>query len=304
MKILITGGLGFIGSNIAKRLAGEGHEVTVLDNMHTGSEKNVEAFADKIRIVKGRSSRILEMDEKFDCILHQGIYSSSPMYKENRFLLPQVLEDFIAVLEYAKEGGAQVVFASSSSVYNGVEPPQAEDAKIEATDFYTEGRIFMERLAELYNRLHGVRVVGLRYFSVYGPNERSKGRYANLVSQFLWDVQGGREPVVYGDGSQSRDLVYVDDVVEANLLAMKSGIGFGVFNVGTGESTTINRMVEMLGKALGKEIRPRYVENPIKNYVQHTLADTKKAREGLGFVAKTGLEEGIGKIVGAQQESA
>jgi UDP-glucose 4-epimerase len=299
MKILVTGGLGFIGSHIAKRLHSDGHEVSVIDNLHTGKKGNLGELEGKIRLLEGRSGRLAEFGEKFEAIVHEGIYSSSPMYKENPNLLSEVVEDFIGILEYAKENKSRVVFASSSSVYNGVEPPQKEDAEISPTDFYTEGRIFMERLAELYHRLYGVEVVALRYFSVYGPNEESKGRYANLVSQFLWETREGKNPVIYGDGEQTRDFTYIDDVVEANLLALKSDIGFGVFNVGRGKSTSINRMVGALGEALGKELRPKYIENPIRNYVQKTEAETSLAKEKLGFVAKVSLEEGIRKILEA-----
>lgn len=297
MKILVTGGLGFIGSHIAKRLHSGGHEVSVIDNLHTGKKGNLGELEGKVRVFEGRSGRIAELGEKFDAIVHEGIYSSSPMYKENPNLLSEVVEDFIGILEYAKENGSRVVFASSSSVYNGIEPPQKEDAEIAPTDFYTEGRIFMERLAELYHRLYGVEVVALRYFSVYGPGEESKGRFANLVSQFLWEVEAGKSPVIYGDGEQTRDFTYVDDIVEANVLAVKCGAGFGVFNVGRGESVSINEMVKVLGEALGKEITPEYIENPIKNYVQKTEADTSLAKERLGFEAKVSLKEGIKRII-------
>lgn len=302
MKILVTGGLGFIGSHIAKRLHSDGHEVSVVDSLHTGQKGNLGELEGKIRVFEGRSGRLAELGEKFDAIIHEGIYSSSPMYKENPNLLSEVVEDFISILEYAKKNKSRVVFASSSSVYNGVEPPQREDAQIPATDFYTEGRIWMERLAELYHKLYGVDVVALRYFSVYGPNEESKGRFANLVSQFLWVVREGRNPVIYGDGEQTRDFTYVDDVVEANLLALKGDMGFGVFNVGKGESASINKMVEALGEGLGKEIKPEYIENPIRNYVQKTEAETSLAKEKLGFVAKVSLKEGIKRIIEAYRE--
>ncbi len=303
MKILVTGGLGFIGSNIVKRLVLDGHEITILDNKNTGNEKNVENLRGKIRVVIGRGKEISKMKEKFDVIFHEGVYSSTPMYRKDPYLTAEVIEDFIAILEYAKENKTRLVWASSSSVYNGVKPPQKEDATILVTDFYTEARLAMERLAELYHKLYGVKSIALRYFSVYGPHEESKGQYANLISQFLWAAQKGEAPVVYGDGSQTRDFTYVDDVVEANMLAMKSNIEFGIFNVGGGKSVTINEMINVLGKVLGKEIKPRYVENPIKNYVEYTLAETSKAQKIIGFKAKVSLEEGIKKLVeGGYQE--
>lgn len=297
MKILVTGGLGFIGSHIAKRLVSEGHEVTVIDNKHTGSEANIADVKEKITLIEGRALKIRERDEKFDAIFHQGIYSSAPMYEENPYLEVEVVEDFTAIMEYAKKNGSRVVWASSSSVYNSVEPPHRESAPIPVTAAYTEARYALERLAELYYRVHKVQSVALRYFSVYGPNERSKGKYANLISQFMWAAQKGESPVIYGDGTQTRDFTFIDDVVEANMLALRNSIGFGVYNVGTGKSATMNGMVGLLGKAMGKEITPKYVPNPIGNYVEHTLADTSKAQKELGFTARVSLDEGIGKLL-------
>jgi len=298
MKILITGGLGFIGSNITERLVADGHEVTVLDNLHTGNEANVSAVKDKIKIVKADSGKVADIGEKFDIILHQGVYSSSPMYKENKHLTATVIDEMISILEYARENGTKVVFASSSSVYNQNNPPHKEDMEIKVTDYYTEGRYAMERVAQLYHELYGIKVIGLRYFSIYGPHEKFKGKYANLITQFLWAMKKGEDIVVFGDGKQTRDFVYIGDVVEANIKAMNSEIGFGVFNVGTGGSVTINEMIEMLGKKLGKQPKIEHIENKIKNYVAHTQADVSLAEQRLGFRAKIPLEKGIELLAG------
>jgi len=297
MKILVTGALGFIGSNLAERLVLEGHEVTALDNLHTGSMRNLDSIKEKVKFVKASSAEINNLKGKFDVIFHQGIYSSSPMYKEKPHLVATVINEWISILEYAKRNNAKVVWAATSSVYNGQKPPHREDMEVKITDFYTEARYGMERLAELYNKLFDVHVIGLRYFSVYGPHEKSKGKFANLITQFLWALQKNEQPVVFGDGSQTRDFTYVDDVVEANILAMKSTLGFGIFNVGTGKSITINEMIALLDRKLGKDIKPKYIENKIKNYVQETLADTGKAEKELGFRAKTSLEQGIEKLI-------
>jgi UDP-glucose 4-epimerase len=297
MKVLVTGALGFIGSNLALRLVKDGHEVLALDNMHTGSESNLEAVKGRVRMVRMSSGEIHKMNEKFDAILHQGIYSSSPMYKENPLLTAKVLEEWISILEYVrKNDGCRLVFASSSSIYNGQPPPHREDMEVKVTDYYTEGRYAMERMARLYGDLYSIGSVGLRYFSVYGPNERSKGRYANLITQFLWDIRAGREPLVLGDGTQSRDFIYVDDVVEANLLALEHS-RHDIFNVGTGKSATLNQILETLNRKLGTSIRPKYEPNRIKNYVQHTLADTSKSKGILGFEAKVSLEDGIDRLI-------
>jgi UDP-glucose 4-epimerase len=296
MKILVTGALGFIGSNITERLVRDGHEVTALDNLHTGNEENVSAVRDSIKVVRMNSGDIGRLGEKFDAVFHEGVYSSSPMYKEDPGLTSKALGEWISVLEYARKSDCRLVFASSSSLYNGNPPPHREDMEIKVTDFYTEARYAMERLARLYSDLYSVRSVGLRYFSVYGPHERSKGRFANLITQFLWEMQAGRQPMILGDGSQTRDFVYVSDVVEANMLAL----GYGkhdIFNVGTGRSSALNDIIAILNRKLGKSIEARYEPNKIKNYVQHTEADTSKSSSLLKFRAKVSLEDGVGLLL-------
>jgi UDP-glucose 4-epimerase len=300
MKILVTGGLGFIGSNLTQRLVHEGHEVSVIDNMHTGSMENIQAVKDKTKLFQLTPGEIAKTSEKYEVIFHNGIYSSSPMYKEDPRLMPKALDDFISVMEHAKNNNSRVVFASTSSIYNGISPPHKEDIIPLVKDYYSETRIVMERLAKLYYELYSVPVVGLRYFSVYGPHERAKKGYANLVTQFLWDMKEGKAPLIYGDGTQSRDFTYVDDVVDANLLAMEYG-KFGVFNVGNGKSTTLNDIVDKLNQKLGTDIKPTYQENKIKNYVQHTLADTSLAENELGFKAKINMDEGIERLIRCYQ---
>lgn len=299
MKALVTGGAGFIGSNLVERLVREGHEVCVIDNMNTGNNENLESVPGKVRVLEARAGELSLLGERFDWIFHQGAYSSSPMYKKDPLLLAQVVEDFLKILEYAKKNGSKIVFASSSSVYNGLKPPHREDMPLEVTDYYTEGRIYMERLAKFYYQVHGVKSIALRYFSVYGPHETFKKQYANLVTQFLWSLRKNEPIVVFGDGSQTRDFTYVDDVVEANLKAMLSTRDFGVYNVGTGRNYTINKMIEMLEHTAGKKGTVQRVENKIKNYVHETLADTKKAEAEIGFRAQVSLDEGLKRLVKA-----
>jgi len=165
------------------------------------------------------------------------------------------------------------------------------------TDFYTEVRYAMERIAKVYNDLYGTKVVALRLFSVYGEREEFKGEYANLVSQFILAALKGETIKVFGDGTQTRDFIYVQDVVDAFIKAMNSNINFDIFNVGRGKSYSLNEVIAMVSKILDVEVKVKYIENPIKNYVWHTLADTTKAEERLGFKAKVDLEEGIRKII-------
>ncbi|KXB04776.1 nucleoside-diphosphate sugar epimerase [candidate division MSBL1 archaeon SCGC-AAA261O19] len=298
MKVLVTGGAGFIGSNIVERLVERGDDVTVLDNFSTGSEENLEKVWDQIQIIKASCSDIPQLDlDDFELIFHIGIPSSSPMYKENPLLVGEAINDFIKVMELAKSTGARVVYASTSSMYAQCSPPHREDMEFEPFDYYTEARLVMERLAKVYHELHGVESVGMRFFSVYGPHEQAKGKYANIISQFYWKMKEDEKPVIYGDGEQTRDFTHVSDIVDACLTAAESNIECDAVNVGTGRATTFNQVVELLNQELGKSIGPKYVENPIKNYVYHTQADITKAKKLLDYEPNVTLEEGIKKLV-------
>jgi UDP-glucose 4-epimerase len=151
----------------------------------------------------------------------------------------------------------------------------------------------VERLGELYWKLHGVDSTALRFFSVYGEREEGKGKYANTLTQFLWSVIQRKQPVLYGTGRQSRDLTYVKDIVEGLLLASRRTSGFDVFNLGTGSETSFNAMVEMICSKLGTKVAPRYVDSDMTSYVMRTKADTRKARERLGFEARVPVEKGL-----------
>lgn len=295
MDILVTGGCGFIGSNLVERLVKEGHSVTIFDNLSTGNLKNIEGL--DAESFDEPYSRLTDLAPHMDAVFHIGIPSSSPMYKRNPSLVGEAINDAIDVLEYAKARECKVVYASSSSIYNGNEVPYREEMPVYITDYYTECRYAIERFARLYNILHGVKSVGLRFFSVYGPKEEYKGSYANMVSQFLWSLQKDEAPVIFGDGTQTRDFTHVSDVVDALTLAWKGEFGCEVFNAGTGTAYSFNQVVEILNRLLRKNVKPIYKPNPIKNYVQHTLADTSKAEKLLGFKAKITLEQGLRDLI-------
>jgi len=295
MRFVVTGGAGFIGSNLVERLIKEGNEVIVIDNLHTGSLYNLKGL--NIKFIKGDAGEIDKIIDPIDGIFHLGIPSSSPMYKKKRELIYKAIEDWVNILEWATKNKVKIVLASTSSIYNGNPVPWREDMQIIPTDFYTEVRYAMERIAKVYNELYGTKVVILRLFSVYGEREEFKGEYANLVTQFILAALNGATIKVFGDGIQTRDFIYVQDVVDAFIKAMNSGIDFDVFNVGKGKNYSLNEVIAMISRILDVEIKVKYVENPIKNYVWHTLADTTKAEEKLDFKAKVELEEGIRKIV-------
>lgn len=271
------------------------HEVTVLDNFHTGSMSNLELVRKDIKVIKGSCNDCLALNLSPDIIYHLGIPSSSPMYKSNPLLVGEAINGMIAIMELAKRSGTRkVVFASSSSLYNGLPTPNREDAAIQVTDYYTEARLAVERVAELYRRLYNIDYAALRFFSVYGPHEEAKGSYANMITQFLRTMKAGKAPLIYGDGKQTRDFTFVHDVTEAMIMAAWRGTG--VFNLGTGKSYSFNYVVDLLNRKLGTNLKPEYKENPIRNYVMHTQADTAKMK-ALGFEAKYSLDSGIDQIL-------
>jgi UDP-glucose 4-epimerase len=294
MKFIVTGGAGFIGSHLAEELIKKGFDVTIIDDLSLGVKENIPKEA---VFIKGSSSKVSEISSSIDGIFHLGMPSSSPMYKEDPYLVGKTINEAIAIFEYARKNQCKVVYASTSSIYNRNPIPYKEDMPVYVTDYYTECRYAIERLARLYYDLYNVKSIGLRLFSVYGPREEHKGKYANIISQFLWSIMKNERPIIYGDGNQTRDFIYVSDVVNAFILAMFSDIDCDIFNVGTGKNYSFNEVINLLNKCLGKDIKPIYKPNPIKNYVYHTLADTTKAEKILGFKAKISLEEGIRNII-------
>jgi UDP-glucose 4-epimerase len=296
--IIVAGGAGFIGSNIVERLAPD-NKVTVIDSLHTGNEANLKAAMETGNVsfihddVKNIGNHGID---GADYIFHTGSYSSTPMYKKNPHLTGEVITGMISVCEYAKENSTKVVFASTSSMYSGLKPPHHEGMDLPVTDYYTEGKIGMERISELYTKLYSLDIAAMRPFSVYGFRETSKGEYANVATQFLWAMKAGRQPVIYGDGSQRRDLTFVTDVVDAFTLAAEKNKGFNTYNIGTGRNYDMNDIVGRINAMLGTDIKPNYVVMPMKNYVWENLADTTKSEKALGFKAKVDVDKGLSLI--------
>lgn len=254
MKLLVTGGAGFIGSNLANSLVNEVEEdktsyrtnksptvetneshlrdesdvrgctVIALDDLSLGTPSNL---SKKVRFANGSVMNydlVLELTKDCDYIFHQAALSSSPMFVDDPRLGMDVnLMGFMNVMEAAKRNNVKkVIYASSSSLYNGLPTPYRESDNIRPKTFYESSFYCRETIAQTYRLEYGLDSIGLRYFSVYGPNEKHKGRFANNISQFIWDMaEKGKSPVIYGDGSQSRDFTFVEDVVQANILAMR-----------------------------------------------------------------------------------
>jgi len=275
MRCYVTGCAGFIGSNLVKRLKALDHEVFGYDNMSTGIvDDNVD------------QPEYFEDLDDIDCIFHLGMPSSSPLYKERPV---EMCEEMVGIsmemLELARANKCPIIYASSSSLYNGHDPPHRESMQPFIKDYYTEMRYWLERMATYYSDQFGVRTIGLRIFSCYGHGDVNKGKIANVVTQFALDMFKGKRPLIFGDGNQSRDFIHVDDVVDGFLKAAfypRSDI----FNLGTGKAYSFNECVNAINEVLGSDITPLYTNNQIHNYVFSTRANIHKAKAMLGFRAK------------------
>lgn len=307
---MITGGCGFIGSNLAKSLDRDGHNITIFDNFYYGSNKQLPNIGDKLRHnvykidVRNDSTKVeyeLERNPP-NIIFHLAALSSAPQCTQApKDAIDVNVRGFQNILEAAWYYKVKkVVYASTSSMYQGHSLPWNEEMCIRPKTVYEASFHDREALAFAYFHEFGVKSVGLRFFSVYGPGEQHKGKYANNISQFLWDMKEDKSPVLYGDGKQTRDFVYVDDVVNALKLAAFSEhqlLDCNIINVGTGISTSFNDIIKMLNEKLGKNIKPEYRSNPVNNYVRFTRADINKAKHLLYWEPKVSLSEGIDRLV-------
>lgn len=305
-RILVTGGAGFIGSNFCNTHC-ETHDVTALDNLFLGDSTHLRP---EVTYAQGDSADGSTLDAlgTFDCIVHFAGTSSAPMFADHIVnAYRNSILSFLEVLEFAKRTGVRkVLFASTSSLYGNTTPPLTETQPPLPTNHYSTTKIAMEHIAECYQRTHPTMdIVGFRFMSIYGPHEEHKGIYANLISQFLWGMMRGERPIVYGDGTQTRDFTNVMDVVQAITRAMErdEALGFQIFNIGTGTSTNLLEVIRCINDALGTSIEPQLIENPVKEtYVRSQLADISKIRTMLGYEPTISLEEGIRLLVAAAQQ--
>lgn len=297
--MLVTGGAGFIGSNLVRALLERGDSVRVLDNFSTGNRRNLAEIVDDVEVVEGelRSyERVHAAVRGIEVVFHQGALPSVPRSVHDPLTTSAVnVEGTLNVLLAARdEDVRRVVFASSSSVYgNSGTLPRVETALPDPISPYAVSKLAAERYCVGFSAVYGLETVCLRYFNVFGPRQDPTSQYAAVVPRFLLTIAEGRPVPVHGDGTQSRDFTYVANVVEANLLAADAAGASGrVVNVANGRSTSVNELADLIGEAVGRAARREYLPTRAGD-VRDSWADVAAAREVLGYEPHVDLEEGL-----------
>jgi len=302
-RALVTGGAGFIGSNLVRALLEHGDNVRVLDNFATGNRANLEEIVGEIEIVEGdlRSyERVHTAVRGTDVVFHLGALGSVPRSVQDPLTTTAVnVEGTLNVLLAARdEGVGRVVAASSSSVYgDGGTFPRVETQAPNPISPYAVAKLAAERFCVSFARVYGLETVALRYFNVFGPRQDPTSQYAAVVPLFVRAIQEGRPVTVYGDGEQSRDFTYVANVVEANLLAAEAeGAAGTVLNIATGGSETVNTLAGTIGRLLDLPVEHAYAPQRPGD-VKQSWADVQRARETIGFEPRVGFEDGLRRTI-------
>ncbi|PJA01255.1 LPS biosynthesis protein WbpP [bacterium (Candidatus Gribaldobacteria) CG_4_10_14_0_2_um_filter_41_16] len=306
-KILITGGAGFIGSNLAEKLAGQGQQVAVLDNLATGRLSNLKKIENQIQFIQADIRDLDSLRESFkgfDFVFHlaalPGVFFS--VQKPDQCNQTNI-EGTLNVLLAARDNKVKrVVFASSSSIYGGCFDINQEDQKPQPLSPYATSKITGEYYARNFYDLFGLETVCLRFFNVFGPHQNPESEYAAVIPLFIKLALIDQQPIIFGDGQQSRDFTFVENVIDGMILAMNSPKAAGeVFNLACGDNITVNRLVETIGQILGKKITPIY-QAARPGDIYRSQANSDKIKTMLGFAPKVNFEDGLAKTIAHLQK--
>ena len=298
---LVTGGAGFIGSSIVAELIRRREDVRVLDNFYSGKRENLEDVIKKIELIEGdiRDLGLLRKVTKgCDYVLHQGALRSVPKSLKDPISYDEVnIRGTLNVLMASSEAKVKrVVFASSSSLYGDSEKlPQSEDQIPQPVSPYAASKLAGEHYCRVFSKAYGLETVALRYFNVFGPKQSLESEYAVVIPKFITCMLRDEQPPVHGDGTQSRDFTYIDNVVEANLIAAtRKGIAGEAFNVALGKAYSLLELVKTINEILNKDIKPKFTP-PRPGDVKHTLSDITKMKKLLGLEPKVDFVLGLRK---------
>jgi len=302
-RFLITGGAGFIGSNLARRLVLQGEQVVILDDFSTGKQENLEDIRSSVEVIKGDICDIdivRKATEGCDYVLHHAAVVSVVRSVEDPIRSNAVnVDGTLNCLVAARDAGVKrFIYAASSSAY-GDSPtlPKREDMKPEPMSPYGVSKLVGEMYCKVFNDVFGLETVSLRYFNIFGPYQDPHSQYAAVIPIFITRLLRGMQPVVYGDGNQSRDFTYIDNAVEANLAAISSPHAPGkVINVACGKRITLNELIEKLWDLTETRLEPIYTD-PRPGDVRHSLGDITVASQVLGYRPSVTFEEGLRRTV-------
>jgi nucleoside-diphosphate-sugar epimerase len=303
MLYLVTGGAGFIGSHIVEKLVRKGEKVRVLDNFSSGRRENLKHLSDKIELVEGDIRdfwTVIQAVEGVDFILHQAALTSVQRSIKNPLTTNEVnINGTLNILEAAKiHKIKRLVYASSSSVYGDTPTlPKIETMAPNPISPYAISKLAGEEYCQVFYRVYGLETCCLRYFNVFGPRQNPLSEYAGVIPRFILALLNGQKPKIYGDGEQSRDFTYVENVVEANLQAcLTESVGGEIINIASSQRHTINQLWKALSKITSRNLEPFYTE-PKSGDIRHSLGDINKAKKILEYEVKIDFEEGLKKAV-------
>jgi len=298
-KFLVTGGAGFIGSNICKRLVSQGCFVRVVDNLLTGKKSNLAGVIDKIEFIQadmGDSEVAQSAMKDIDVVLHEGALPSVPVSIENPAATHKhCIDATFTLLMAARDAGVKrFVYAASSSAYGDAPTsPKVETMPASPLSPYAVAKLTGEYYCSVFCKIYGLETVSLRYFNVFGPFQDPASQYAAAIPAFVTAILKDEPPTIYGDGEQSRDFTYIDNVVDANLLAARAKSTKGeVVNIACGKAVTVNEIIYMINNLLGKSVKPTYTP-PRPGDVKHSLADITAAQNLIDFEPTVSFREGL-----------
>ncbi len=303
-KVLVTGGAGFIGSNLADELIRQGARVSILDDLSTGSSENLDEISGDFEFVEGDindDDAVKRAMTGAEIVFHQAALPSVPLSVENPGETHRVCVDgtFNILLKAKELGVRRLIYAASSSAY-GDQPtlPKVETMKADPLSPYAVAKLTGELYCRTFNNVYGLETVALRYFNVFGPRQNPSSMYSGVISRFIDALLKGTTPVIYGDGEQSRDFTFIANVVDANIKASQAVTGIGqTMNVANGERVSLNQLLDVLKKITGKsDVSADYL--PARNGdVKHSQADNALAIEHLGYQELVGLEGGLTRTI-------
>ncbi len=306
-SVLITGGAGFIGSNLALELQRRHPDIraTIIDDFRSGDFNNLIGFRGDLiaQDLAAIDLRTHFRPGEFEVIFHLASITDTTVTHPRQMIFNNV-EGFRRVLDFARPSRTPVVFASSAAVYGiCTSGRMTEDQPLRPANVYGFSKVLLENLARRGAEASpDFRIVGLRYFNVYGPGEAHKGAAASMIYQMAGQIRAGKRPRLFRHGQQKRDFVYIRDAVDATLLAAGAGRS-GMYNVGTGCATSFNEIVALLNRALGTDHEPEYFDNPHPFYQPHTQADVARVHAELGYSSKYPVERGIAEYVKQLKEA-